>query len=94
MASEECLGPDAIMSMESEARQTFMIFMFLYAAIFILTLLMLKCLSKFDTVYGFVAYLRSKEYMKRSITTILILYLLWILLVPIIFAVVWGAWMH
>ena len=61
-----------------------------YFAIFLLSLLMLKCYSNFDTVFGFVAYLRRKGYEKTQITLILILYLLWLFAIPVVFAVIWG----
>ena len=68
----------------------FLIYILIYFAMFFVSFFLLRQFSKFDTIYGFIAYMRTKDYTSAKIKWLLTLYLFWLFGVPLIFAITWG----
>ena len=77
-------------SMERNDSIIFLIYVLIYFVMFFISFFMLRQYSKYDTVFGFISYMRTKMFSEFKIKLILILSLLWLFAMPIIFAITWG----
>ena len=69
-------------------------FIIAYIVFLVLSFIILKCVSKFDLIYGLVRYMRKSNPSLCCIKTTTIMYLLFFILCPIIIALAWSLYIY